>query len=42
MKITVDTLDEMTDIVNNLVRKGLGFDSYKKDGRWIIELTGGY
>ena len=30
MKITVETLDEMTDIVNNFVRHDLQFNSYKK------------
>jgi len=42
MTIKVETVKEFMDIVYELVVKGLIFDAYKKDGYWMIELTGGY
>ncbi len=43
MKIEVDTIKEMTEIVYDLVTKGLTFNVHKTNsGKWIIALLGGY
>jgi len=39
----IETIEELTDIIAELVKHGVTFVSYKqKDGNWKIELTGGH
>ena len=42
MKIYAENIETLVEIVYGLVQKGLQFNSFWKDGRWEIELTGGY
>jgi hypothetical protein len=42
MTMTFDTLEDYVRACALLVTEGTHFDGYRKDGRWIIELTGGY
>jgi hypothetical protein len=42
MKITAETTEDMIEIVYGLVTKGLMFSAVRKNGVWVIELTGGY
>ncbi|MCD6434976.1 MAG: hypothetical protein J7L15_01090 [Clostridiales bacterium] len=40
--IKVEDIHEMTDIVEDLTKRGLGFEVRKEGCVWIIELTGAY
>ena len=42
MTIRTEDINEMVEIAAGLTRAGIGFNSYKKQGTWIIELTGSY
>ena len=43
MKIIADNASEMTEICAELVKHGVTFESHKQgNGKWKIELTGGY
>jgi len=42
MTITVKTIQELVEITAGLVKEGLTFNTNKKGGVWIIELTGGF
>ena len=42
MKIKVETIQELVEIVSRLVREGLTFTASKQGTYWEIELLGGY
>jgi hypothetical protein len=41
-KIIANTIEEMTEICSELVKKGINFEARNKDCYWVIECTGGY
>jgi hypothetical protein len=43
MTITVETIQDLTEVVAGLVAKGLTFEARQDHTqRWVITLTGGY
>lgn len=40
--IEVNDMDRLVELLERLLKKGLVFRVWDKDGWWLIELTGGY
>lgn len=40
--IEVNDIDRLVELLERLLKKGLVFRVWDKDGWWLIELTGGY
>lgn len=39
-KITIEDTNDMIEIVGKLTKEGVCFEAFKKDGNWIINITG--